>query len=304
MCYDPSKAYPQVNLSEVSFLIEFQLFSSILWRIQFGVCSNNNIFSFIKLLFTATLLFLQKADYWFCVFGSKQKIYHFQCPGKYWLHIVLLVFYQKNYFRWIEREIVFRGRLENDGVWQSVWRVGGRQELFHWRCVLFRLLVKMFKTLYDHSVFLLLWSWQHQLQLFLVIKASDHYCFIIIISAKLLFWHADAPSSIDWPPKPSTPYLPPALQHHRHHHYCHQLYIDLRTWFSRPLPILLPSPRYQSTSLQTSDQPLPPLSNAALRRWRPSCPKILHQLHWQCLQGDQEEWTVMKWWWWSCRMVT
>ena len=60
MCYDPSKAHPQVNLSEVSFLIEFQLFSSILWRIQFGVCSNNNIFSFIKLLFTATLLLLQK----------------------------------------------------------------------------------------------------------------------------------------------------------------------------------------------------------------------------------------------------
>ena len=61
------------------------------------------------------------------------------------------------------------------------------------------------------------------LLLFLVSKASDQYCFIIIISAKLLFWHADAPSSIDWPPKPLTPYLPPALQHHRQHHYCHQL---------------------------------------------------------------------------------
>ena len=31
----------------------------------------------MKLLFTATLLLLQKDDYWFCVFGSKQKIFIF-----------------------------------------------------------------------------------------------------------------------------------------------------------------------------------------------------------------------------------
>ena len=99
MCYDPSKAHPQVNLSEASFLIEFRFFSSILWRIPFEVRSNNKTFSFIKLLFTATLLLLQKDDYWFCVFGSKQKIFHIQCTRKYWLHIVLFVFYLKNYFR-------------------------------------------------------------------------------------------------------------------------------------------------------------------------------------------------------------
>ena len=33
----------------------------------------------MKLLFTATLLLLQKEHYWFCVFEGKQKIFHF--PG-------------------------------------------------------------------------------------------------------------------------------------------------------------------------------------------------------------------------------